>query len=94
MNPGLLRMVIDDKSTTGVSAAILIRNIKPKRLASGDYRIAVSGFVAGLKIDCDGYRINPKVAVSILCAMHPSHIRSIRNKERMERAMANSPMLK
>ena len=94
MNPGLLRMVIDDKSKTGVSAAILIRNIKPKRLSNGDYRIAVSSFVSAVKVDCDGYRISPKVAVSILCAMHPAHVRATNQRKRMERALADSPMLK
>jgi hypothetical protein len=93
-NPGLLRVIADNDSVTGTAAAILLRNIRPKRLSNGDYRIALSEFTANFHMNCDGFKVRPKVVVSVMCNLSALQQQHIKNKKRMDAALRNSPILK
>jgi len=93
-NPAIMRLFKDDDSHTGMSAAILIRNIRPKRLASGRTVIANANFTANFTLNCEGFRVKPRVKAVIECQLSEIQAKTARKKRIMDRALAGSPMLK
>lgn len=93
-NKGLIKLIADDESVTGTAAAILLRNVRPKRMANGDYKIASSEFLANFQMNCDGFRVKPKVMVSVVCHLSELQRNHIKRRKRMEAAMRNAPILK
>jgi hypothetical protein len=93
-NPGALRLVRDEESSTGLSAAILLRNIRPGRLREcGGQLIAKSEFDSAVRINVGGHRVRPKVVVMIYAQLNAKQLKQTRDKQRLERALARAPML-
>lgn len=91
---GIVRLIKDDESHTGTSAAILLRNINPIRYKNGKTVVADREFKANFSLNCDGYRVRPKVSVSIVCELSEAQSEAANKKRLIDRAMAGSPMLK
>lgn len=90
----VLRILRDPRSRTGVSAAILLRHIKPNRWAkNGAYKIAAADFHASFKMTFDGREIRPHVKVVIEAPINQFMQRIILQKKKTERALARAPML-
>lgn len=83
----------DPDSATGISAAILIKNVTPKKTMSGYYHIAFTKFLGNFYLNCDGVKIRPKVQAKIWCEIPKRVFAEVRKKKKLERAMNNSPML-
>jgi hypothetical protein len=93
-NPGKLKLIRDDDSSTGLSAAILLRNVRPGRLNNdGGQLIAKSEFMANFSVNLGGHRVRPRVAVMVYAQLTDEQIGKTRAKERLERAMQKAPML-
>ena len=93
-NKAKLNFVHDSESSTGLSAAVLIRNVKPGPLKNdGTQLIARSEFTSAVTVNLGAYRVRPKVAVIIYAELTPDQLRKSREKERTERALAGAPML-
>lgn len=92
-NPGVLRLVPDDESHTGMSAAILLRNVRPVRIKTGTL-IARSSFLSNFQVNCEGFRVRPKVTATIECQLTDAQVKEARKRKILERCMAGSPMLK
>lgn len=92
-NPGVLRLIPDDDSHTGMSAAILLRNVRPVKIKTGTL-IARSSFMSNFQVNCEGFRVRPKVTAIIECQLTDAQIKAARKKLILDRCMAGSPMLK
>lgn len=92
-NPAWMRLIRDNKSHTGLSAAILLRNVRPKKRSGGRYSIARAEFDAGFVLNCDGFKVKPKVTVLIECHLNAMQAKAEKQRRINERALANSPML-
>lgn len=93
-NKAIMRLVRDEESHTGLSAAILIRNVRPHKSRNGRTVLANANFTANFSVNCDGYKVKPKVRAMIECQLNPLQLKSFKRKLTMERAFAGSPMLK
>jgi hypothetical protein len=87
-----MRIVADPQSSTGYSAAILLRGISPRKFKDGSFIFAERNF-AGPKMNLDGYRKAPRVHVKIFADVPKYFVESQKKKKIRERALANSPML-
>lgn len=90
---GYLRIYKDKDSETGFSAAVLIQNLRPKKTRSGYYHIAKTEFNANFVMNCEGFKLRPKVEVRVWCDMPKHMVDDLNKRKRMERALAGSPML-
>lgn len=88
-----VRIYKDEDSRTGISAAVLIKNVRPKKCGGGYYHIANAEFNGNFYLNCDGYKLRPKVEVKVWCDMPEMLVKAINKKKQMERALAGSPML-
>lgn len=94
-NPAVLRLFRDQESSTGMSAAILIRNVRPRRInKSGAYLLAESQFNANFHLNCDGEQVRPQARVLIFCHPNAKQSKAILRRRKDERLLARSPMLK
>lgn len=91
---GILRLVRDEDSRTGLSAAILIKNVRPHRTKNGRTVLAKANFTANFSVNCEGYKVRPRVTTLIECQLNAFQAKAARNKRQLDRAMAGSPMLK
>lgn len=91
---GILRLVRDEDSHTGMSAAILIKNVRPLRKNNGRTILAKANFTANFSVNCEGYKVRPRVTTLIECQLSPVQAKAARNKRQLDRAIAGSPMLK
>lgn len=88
-----LRIFKDLESHTGVSAAVLVKNVRPINRKDGLYELAEANFKANFAINCDGYKVRPNVELKIWAELSPLVVKNIRKRRKMERALAGSPML-
>lgn len=88
-----LRIFRDPDSSTGVSAAVLVKNVRPRRSKIGYFEIADATFKANFPINCEGYKIKPDVQLKICAQIPPYLIKEVIKKRKRERALACSPML-
>lgn len=77
-----------------MSAAVLLKNIKPKRLKTGEWKIAESHFVSNIKLNCDGFVVRPEVKITIVCPLTKEQVRVARRQREEEKAKLGSPILK
>lgn len=92
-NKGILRLIKDKDSNTGLSAAVLIRNIRPHRRKDGQWYITHSNFTANFSLNCDGFKVRPSVAVKIVCQPTKAIIRAAKLNRQREAARSGSPIL-
>lgn len=88
-----MRIVRDPQSSTGYSAAILIKNVSPRRFSDGSYIFAERNFKSDTWMDLGGYRKRPSVHVKIFADVPKYFTESQRKKKIRDRALAGSPML-
>lgn len=93
-NKGLLRLIRDEQSKSGLAAAILLRNVRPRKSQNGTMLLAHSDFTSNFAINFDGFRVKPRVIATVQCQLSQSQAESLRKRKRLDRAMAGSPMLK
>lgn len=93
-NPGHLKLIRDDDSETGLSAAILLKNVRPLKVRpDGGQQIAKSEFTANFNVTVNGMRCRPKVVVMIYAQLNEQQLKTLRDKESQERAIARAPMI-
>lgn len=92
-NSALLKFFRDDDSHTGTSAAIMLRNVRPKQFKDGSVRVAHAEFFANFFMNVGGYRIRPRVKVLIDCQLTALQVALDRRKRIRERALAGAPLL-
>lgn len=93
-NPGLLKFIGDEDSCSGISAAILLRNVRPKRLKNGDYKVVYSEFPANFHMNCEGFRVRPKVMVSVFCQLSELQSKQAKKQRELDAALRGAPILK
>lgn len=94
-NKAMLRLIKDPDSSTGMSAAILIKNVRPVKLGrAGAYRLARCDFTSGFSLNCDGIKIKPRTVIEITCVPTKAQSDAAARVRRIERAFAGAPMLK
>lgn len=93
-NPGKLKLIRDDESKTGLSAAILLQNVNPLKVRpDGGQQIAKSEFNANFPVTVEGFQCRPKVVVMIYAQLNEQQLKTLRDRKRLERAIAKAPML-
>ena len=88
-----LRIFKDPDSSTGISVAVLVKNVRPKITKVGRHEITEANFKANFAINCDGYKVKPNVELKVWAQLRPEIVKAINKKKKLERAMAGSPML-
>lgn len=90
-----MRIVRDPNSKTGLSALVLLRDIKMRGpLSHGRYVLVDRKFSGKYPIDFGGQKRKPRVAVTIDWQPSAIELQMQLNRKKLERARANSPMLK
>ncbi len=92
-NKGRLRLIRDTDSHGGLSAAILIQNVRPRRRKNGDWYVTHSHFTANVKLNCDGFELRPEVHVSITCKPTKAMKNQAQRQRELEAARVGSPIL-
>lgn len=93
-NPGKLKLIRDDESKTGLSAAILLQNVQPLKVRSdGGQQIAKSEFTASFPVTVEGFRVRPRVVVMIYAQLNEQQLKTVRDLKSQERAIARAPMI-
>lgn len=93
-NKGVLRLVRDNDSHTGLSAAILLRGVRAKESKNGVMVLAQSEFIANMLVNCEGFRIRPRVIATVECVLNEKQKKELTRRKALERAYAGGPMLK
>ena len=88
-----LRLFRDQDSSTGASAEVLIKNVRPRSVKIGRHEIAEAKFRANFVINVEGYKVKPEVEVKIWAQLPPETVKQIYRKRKRERALNGSPML-
>jgi hypothetical protein len=88
-----MRIIQDPDSDTGFSVAIMIKNVRPKKLPNGSIKLVKRNFMGCNQMDVDGYKVKPRVEVNIWCPIPVYIENNIKKKKALERAIAKSPML-
>lgn len=57
-------------------------------------KLAEANFLAGFSINCEGFKVRPKVTVLVECQLNPIQAKWVQQRRRTERALAMSPELK
>ena len=92
-NKGRLRLIQDTDSQGGLSAAILIQNVRPRRRKNGDWYVTHSCFTSNVKLNCDGVLLRPEVSVHISCKPTRAMKNQAKRQRETEAARVGSPIL-
>lgn len=90
-----IRIVTDPDSKTGLSAIILVRDIKLRGpFRNGTYRLVKRTVKGRHRVPCGTNKRIPVAKIEITCPANENEWRAELHSRRMERARAMSPMLK
>lgn len=90
-----IRIVTDPDSKTGLSAIILVRDIKLRGpFRNGAYRLVKRTIKGRRSVPCGTQKRVPVAKIEINCPASQNEWKAELHNRRMERARAMSPMLK